>query len=474
MVDKFTISLGNFSRSDGKKVISIRTICKRAVLSSFFIMAGFSISELSPAILFSFILFGVLGFSLTSRIDPKATGIFIIVYSLCTLLSALLYFHYINVYGAPYWEGGSDELEYERLGKEFAENYSIFEYGGIRKDLVPVWHNSVGYIYLVGILTKLGNIMGGGHTMVIRIFNSACLGLISVMVFSLAKRFELKQNTVIWTSLLAGCLPLMIWTAGQSLRDILITMLLITGVYVWTPETTGKQKFGLFYVLFITILISIALFELRRGQAFVLLLVATIGLLTGADKRYKWIRILWIVVMTLISAWMIMKFSSILTSDLDLILMSSESYSTYRTEERGGGLSTIVFSSTPPLSYILRSVYALVSPLPVISSKFYILWLSIGTVFQIFFMPFFFKGIYISLRTRIWWVVVSAFTMLFVGMAMFTFTTRHITQYLPLGVLITALGYEHYRGDRNLVFFTMGGLIGLMVILYLSLKVFTS
>jgi VanZ family protein len=64
--------------------------------------------------------------------------------------------------------------------------------------------------------------------------------------------------------------------------------------------------------------------------------------------------------------------------------------------------------------------------------------------------------------------------MLFVGMAMFTFTIRHITQYLPLGILIAALGYEHYRGDRNVVFLKMGGLIGLMAILYMSLKVFTS
>jgi hypothetical protein len=293
-------------------------------------------------------------------------------------------------------------------------------------------------------------------------------------VYGIAKRFELKQSTVMWSSLLAGCLPLMMWTAGQSLRDILVSMLLIAGVFVWSPDKSGKQKYSLFYILFITLLLSIALFELRKAQAFVLLIVATFGLFTGSDKRYKWLRVVWIILMLFIALWLLITFSAILSSDLKFILMSSESYSTYRTEERGGGLSTIVFSSSPPYSYFLRTLYALVSPLPVVSSKLYILWLSLGTIFHVFFIPFFINGFFISIRSKIWWIVTSTFVMLFIGMAMFTFTIRHITQYLPLGILITALGYEHYRGDRNLVFFTMGGLIGLLAILYVSLKVFTS
>lgn len=468
---KSKLLLSNFFQI-GKKNISLRTTCLLAVFSTFLIMGGFSVIELTPSIFFSFILFGFLGFSLTTRINPMAVNIFLTVYAFSALFAFLLYFHYVSVYGSPYWSGGSDELEYEILGKEFANNYSIFNYGSIREDLVPVWHNSVGYIYLVGLLTKLASVLGGEHTMVIRIFNSACLGIIAVMVHGLAKSLNFKQNTVFWASILAGCLPLMMWTAGQSLRDIPVSMLLISVVFVWSPDSFGKQRYSIFYILIITILLSLALFELRRAQGFVILITASIGLFTGSDKRYKWIRILWILLSILLVFWLLIMFSDILTSDLDLILMSSESYSTYRTEERGGGLSTIVFSSSPPLSYLLRTSYALVSPLPVISSKLYVLWLSIGTVFQIFFLPFFFKGIYISLRTKTWWVVSSAFIMIFVGMAMFTFTTRHITQYLPLGILITALGYERYSGEKKRVFFIMGGFICAMIILYGGLKIF--
>jgi hypothetical protein len=454
----------------GKKSNNLRTICFFTIFSSILMMSGFSVFESSPAILISFIFFGFFGFSVTSRINPLAINIFLTVYSLSTFLAALLYFHFISVYGSPYWGGGSDELEYERLGKEFATNYNVFNYSSIREDLVPVWHNSVGYIYLVGILTKIGSIWGGEHTMVIRIFNCACLGIISVMVDSLGKRFKLNQNTVFWAAILAGCLPLMIWTAGQSLRDIPVSMLLITVVFVWSPDSFGKQRYPLFYILFITFLSSLAIFELRRGQAFVILLTASIGLFTGSDKRYKRLRILWIFSITLIVTWLIVKFSSNLTSDLDLILLSSETYGTYRTEERGGGLSTIVFSSSAPLSYLLRTLYALVTPLPVLSTKLYVLWLSIGTVFQIMFIPFFFKGVYVSLRSKTWWVVSSAFILLFIGMAMFTFTPRHIVQYLPLGVLITALGYERYLGGKKKVFFIMGGIICVMIILYGGLK----
>ena len=40
-----------------------------------------------------------------------------------------------------------------------------------------------------------------------------------------------------------------------------------------------------------------------------------------------------------------------------------------------------------------------------------------------------------------------AFLLLFVGMSMFTFTIRHIVQYLPFGVLLTAFGIEKYQGN---------------------------
>ncbi|SKB93550.1 hypothetical protein [Daejeonella lutea] len=457
-----------------KKSLSSRVVCKLVVLLSYLMMAGFSVYELSPAILLSYIIFGFAGLVITFKIDRQATGIFLTVYALCTLFATLLYFHYFNIYGTPYWSGGSDELEYERLGKEFADKYGILEYGSIRGNLVPLWHNSVGYIYLVGLLTKLSQTLGGEHTMVVRIFNSGCLSMISVMVYCLAKRLDLRNNIAFWAAMFAGCLPLMMWTAGQSLRDILVSMLLFIGIFVWSPDHSGKQKYPLFYILVVTLFLALFLFELRRAQAFVLLLVATIGLLTGSDKRYRWVRILWILLMSLIGIWMVIKFSAILNSDFKLILMSSDAYSTYRTEERGGGLSTIVFSSSPPWSYFLRTAYALVSPLPVISYKLYVIWLSIGTIVHIFYLPFFFKGISVSIRNKSWWIVLSGLVMLFIGMAMFTFTSRHITQYLPLAVLITALGYSRYRGVHKNAFFRMGGIIGVMCFLYVGLKMLTS
>ena len=79
--------------------------------------------------------------------------------------------------GFLYFLRGSDELHYEEVGLAFAQTLDLFDYIGIRGNLVPVWHNSVGYIYVVGVLDKFALLFGEAHTMVPRLFNAAMLGL---------------------------------------------------------------------------------------------------------------------------------------------------------------------------------------------------------------------------------------------------------------------------------------------------------
>ena len=53
---------------------------------------------------------------------------------------------------------------------------------------------------------------------------------------------------------------------------------------------------------------------------------------------------------------------------------------------------------------------------------------------------------------------------------MFTFQVRHIVQYLPFAALIAALGYERYRGLRDVVFSGVFATLGALAALYFVLK----
>ena len=438
---------------------------------SFITIVLFSLFEFKFSIILFFLLFGLIGIFISNFINPKSNYLFIIVYTISVIFSVLLYFNFQSIYGVPYWSGGSDELEYERLGKLFAENFNLFDYAAIREYLVPVWHNSVGYIYTVGFFTKISLHIDGPHTMHFRLFNSCLLGLISVLVYGIGESLGLKKNTIIYSSLFASLMPLMLWTAAQTLRDLLISFLLIFGTFLWTPKNfNDKPRISKFYIIPISFLIILFLFELRKGQAIVLLITSTVSLIYGFNKDYKFIKILWIIFLFFTVLFLVFKYSELIFSDISLLFLSSESYSEYRIEETGGGLSSFIFNSKFPLSLIFRPTYALISPLPVISSKFYQIWLSLGTILQIFFLPYFLNGIYLSFEQKRWRMLLLTFILLFIGMSMFTFTIRHIVQYLPFGVLITAFGFENYSKSKKSIFYYMLCILIIFSTVYLFFK----
>jgi hypothetical protein len=136
------------------------------------------------------------------------------------------------------------------------------------------------------------------------------------------------------------------------------------------------------------------------------------------------------------------------------------------------GLSRVVYQ-TPifPLGWALLSVYAFISPLPILFWPVYNIWLSIGTVIQMLFLPFLFFGIKQSLRLPQWRVLTLAFVMFFIAMAMFTFTLRHSTYWMVISIPLAALGWERYRGRHINVFIVTGAILGWLGTIYLGVKV---
>ena len=458
----------NLRISLGKRYIKIGTLCILFGWLASALVFIFAFYVQLSSIIISFLIFGILGFLLTSVIEPEAKALYLLLYFFSTIISLLLYFNFNAIYGSPYWVGGSDELMYEDLGKQFALNYGFFDYTSIRGELVSPWHNSVGYIYLIGILTKMSIFLGGDHTIIFRIFNAACLGMLCVFVYSISKKVLSNRDGIVWAAIIVGILPIMLWAAGQTLRDMVASLFLIIGAQIWICDTLGKHSTSTITRIIVTLLLLPVLFEMRKAQAYILLLIAIAGLIVGT--RFNNVLYKYILSSIILVGFIFVYYSTEGSNEILGFFLEAEEYSTYRVETTGGGLSSVFFNSSAPFSYFFRAFYALISPIPEINFKAYSNMLSLGTNFHFFFIPFLFNGIRLSFNSRHSQLLFVSFFLPFIGMSMFTFTIRHIVQYLPFAVILTSLGYEQYQGNRKLVFYVMGGLTGLLSIFYLFLK----
>ena len=441
---------------------------------STFVMILYAITQHSLAILMAFYIFGLSGLVLVWRSGATSIRIFTIIYGIASIVAIMLSLILSNEYGVPYVGGGSDELHYERKGIEFAQYFGLFDYRTIRGGLVRVDHNSVGYVYLVGLLAKFSVIFGGFHTMVPRLFNAACLALLSVVVFNMGQRLRLHKLTALIAALFVGGLPLMMWVSVQTLRDIIQALLLVTLVFLWLPNHNSRWRYSLPVLLLLSGFAMLPIWEMRKAQALIFLVFAAFAIVTNRHS-YKPLRFIFLSLpVFLISAYVITFFYGYLSKDVLFYLKLFEQYSEYRTLDTvGGGLSSIVFETAIfPFGWIYRVFYAIISPIPVSYDTIDRAWLSIGTIIHLLFLPFLWIGIKRGMQNSSWKLIMVAFLLLFVGMSMFTFTFRHIVQYLPFGVLLTAYGIEQYQGNYKYLCLIMGGTGFIMVLIYIILKTF--
>ena len=474
------IDLFSLPSTRGRKVSSSNNwneiVSKLAVISlclATLAVIIYANAESSIAIFLSYLTFGLLGSSLVWKTGVIPMRIFVAVYTCAAIACVVLAVVFTYYYGVPYWKGGSDELHYEQFGTQFGRTFGIFDYGVIRGGIVNDWHNSVGYIYLMGLLVKFGDLTGGFHTLVPRLFNACALGLLSVVLYHVGIRLKLAQSTAVISSLGAGFLPLMMWVSAQSLRDTFQALILCTLVYLWLPDSKKNLKYSIGFTLLLSFILIIPVWEIRKMQAFVIFLI--IGSSVLLNKRsYNIIRLLFVTIpIASIAGLFIIRHYSDLSSNVLGAIEQTTGYTDMRTySDVGGGLSSFVFSSPLfPIGWILRSAYALVSPIPVDYSTVYTSWLSLGTIFHIFFLTFLWGGIRGSIHDPGWRLIILAFLLFFAGMAMFTFTIRHMVQFLPFAVLLSAHGYEKYRGDPREIWFVTGASCGALAFLYLLLKV---
>ena len=107
-----------------------------------------------------------------------------------------------------------------------------------------------------------------------------------------------------------------------------------------------------------------------------------------------------------------------------------------------GGISYVIFNLPQPLNSVGRIFLAALTPPPIIYNRIEDNFLSIGTAFQFLFSGFLVVGFIKIYRTTFFLPLTLAFFITFFGYAFGSFTFRHITQWFPLAVIISLIGYS--------------------------------
>jgi len=439
------------------------------------VMTAYAALQGSLSVFIAYSCFGFVGFAIVIFTTGYTQArIYLTIYGMAAIAAVVLAWDYTNAYGAPYWGGGSDEFFFENNGIAYAQKYGVFDYSSIRGDLVYEWESTVAYIYIIGLLAKFSELFGGFHTMVPRLFNAMCLSLIAALSYQLCIRLQLKHSSAIIAAFSSGAFPYLMWISVQSLRDIIQALLVLLVAYLWVPDRDGRWLYPIPLLILMSVLSVVPLWEMRKGQAIVVLLLVGVSFITNRRSWTPLNLLMLTPIYSAIAVYGIVTYYPVFEDAYSLYTKAAPEYAEYQA--RGGtqqtsGLSAAVFQAPLfPVGWLFRFVYALISPLPTTVWPLYYGWLSAGTIIQIVFLPFLFIGLRYSLQSSQWRIIGLAFLSFFVAMSMFTFTIRHSTYWMIFAIPLVALGWERYTGNHLKLIKLMAVLASSFGLAYFVLK----
>lgn len=467
--------LGDAERSGLAAVTLARTLAHGSMLMTIaatLLVPTYALLEGARSAALLFILFGLTGAALSRLHSRLASRVFLLVFSAASLACVFVYSSNVLAHSNPYYIGGSDDLSYEILGRRFASGYAWDEYGAIRREVAGPFHNSVGYVYVVGLLTSLGDQVGGSHTLVFRLFNALSLGLASLFTYAIGLRIGLTVRRSAAAAVAAGLLPLSLWASAHTFRDSLVTALLMllllstmvaAGIGAAHTRPTRRITAALGIVPVI-----VALSELRSWYLYVAVAIVCVGASVGATQSGRRSLAPWALAVVLVASAVILMTSGADSRLSEEVAASAAVYAEYRQDIAGEGLSSAVFGVGGVVGYVLRTAYAVVSPLPVMEGGAIQVWLGLGTVVHIGAVGLLIYGLWRSLRRPELWPLLSLFVLIFSGIAYLTFTIRQMVAYLPVAALLVAIGGDSISKSQSARARTLG--IGLAAVVLLGVN----
>lgn len=429
-----------------------------------------TVYELSVSIFIFFSLSYLLGFISIIPFYKKKELIrwYSFVFCISVLFTIALYVVYLNRYDLPYFIGGSDDLTYEEQGKMIANHLWLYSSSEIQAILNKPWHDSEGYVYVVSLIVRIGEAIGGFHTLMPRFLNCTGLGLLFPLTYSVVTKIDIKHKEAIKISLITCLLPIMLYTAAHTFRDIIICLLLVSILLFSLKIIQSKTKVSLWYTLLILILILI-LSEFRYLQIIAAGGMLIVGWYSKVGEKIPNQVIVMLGIGIVLVGFI---YQDYITKNIEIFFIAQQALERYgeMLAERDQGLSQKLFTLSFPFNIIGRFSYAAVTPLPIPSTEIERNFLSLGTIVQYFYYPFIFMGLFYMRKFRKVWPLVVGFLILFFGYVFGTFTFRHIVQIAPFAVILAYLGQRRYSRYKGLTFLVLA--IGFLVssVVYLRLK----
>lgn len=430
----------------------------------FYVVLNYSLSVL----VFS-ILFFLLGVILTWNSGKESVQIFLLGYFLSIFFSVLIYFIYSSRYSLPYFLGGSDDLHFE-LDAQIVIDNSIWIYN--RNDIAfaigNIYHNSVGYVYFLSLIIRVGDLLGGYDTMMSRVFNCFLLGLSGVLIKSISLQLNFNRENAKIGALWVLLFPMMIFTTIHVFRDNLTLIILLICLYfslkISFSESTSFDfkwiKYSFPIILLTPLIIQLRMMYVLPMLAMLLSALTFRVLPLKKIKFWHFFLAMPILLLfyVLISQNELFQAAIRLKNFYDNMLSGGE-------QSSFGGLSNFLFNLPQPIQTVARFFYALITPLPIFYSDIEWTVLGLGTIIQILYFYFVLLGFKLVCREVKYLPLILGFSIIFISYFTGTFTFRHITQWWPFAVLLGMLGYSQYRHLRkmffsfSIFFLVLGGLM---------------
>lgn len=339
----------------------------------------------------------------------------------CGLVIILLYLLLNSiVYGHVYFgDGMSDDFKYEENAEIFYNNYDLkYQYLYF---FLGEGHNSVGYVYFLGLLFKWGSYFDGYNHLLPIIANIFFLQICAILLYKIAvEEYNVVPNLAKRMILVWSIYPSLIQISSYVFRDMLICMLILLIYYY----VSLKKKFSFLVVIFCLFV----LFFVREYVAVVsIILMLIIKLKIQEMSFFKLFVVFFLLCVSIIVLDSINLFDKILL------------YKDMRTETMGGIMGKIM--SLPLwLGFLPRVCFLSITPMLV--PNFAQFFAGFSGMFQFCIFPIFIDAFFnkkVDLKLKVYFIV------FYLGVAFSTFTFRHITMFLPFAFLMITIYINENR-----------------------------
>lgn len=409
----------------------------------------------------SFSIGGFTAFILGARsgMSKLFLKIYIVIVSFCIIVSGIVFVSDIVRYGVPFIYGGSDDLFFYNI---LLREISNFNYGYKELTTSLGSFNSPAYIYLLCLIGKFELLFGDISSLSPRIFNAVILGLLALCTIRIGMISRFDRDSCLLSGFFVGLFPGMVLQSTHIYRDVFVAFvanicLLITmSIFL---DRRWRKNWLLIPLGIVTIWISINILSEMRLFNFMLVLALIIFsswvfCFIGSDGRRKvkekiaWKRLVLLVICLVLCG--LVFFKSEIESTAKKLQASVEGYRQIRSSfVTGAGLSTRVFETTGFKGFVYKTMYFLISPVPVPTMDPIELYRRIGTILWILGLPYLLISLKNSLHNVFFLNLSVWYLLFFVSIAMISFSTLHMMQGLPAGVLLMATSFVNYSGSRR-------------------------